>query len=299
MRKLLGRLKALNWRQVLLYGGLFSVLFVFFLYLTFPFEIVRDLIVEKFESQGKFEVAIQDISPFRLSGVEIKGLKVSDPEKAGKVYFNLDEVRLRVRPTQLLLGRLWLDFDLYAYGGGMAGSFCSHSGTVDLAANFVNLTLNKYNLRDLVSQYGQFDIDGILNGDFNIHFNRTARQGNSGAVNLSYDKLRLVNVTLIGKTIPNMTFEPGKISLELKHRNFKINDFNLKGNNLELSAGGQIFINDTNPTKSSLSLNMKMKPSAEVEDAMGLLAYGLGEPDDSGYYQIRLNGPLDKLRTGH
>jgi type II secretion system protein N len=278
-------------------AALFLALFVVFLYLTFPYDIVRDTIVQKLESQGKVHVTIGDIEPFRLSGVRITDLKIADADDERKVLLGVDEARLRVRPTQLALGRVWVDFDIYAYGGGFAGSFCRRGGILDLAMNFADLRLAKYDIRELAKKYGQLDVDGTIGGDFSMHVIKGQRKGNSGALNLNLDRLRLANITMLGSTLPNIAFEPGKLSMELQHQQFKLNDFSLKGDNLSVQASGQVFVNEDTPKKSRVNLNVKFKPSDELEDGLGVLAMGLGEPDSDGYFEYRVNGPFDNLNT--
>jgi type II secretion system protein N len=294
MRKFLVWLKGLNRTQVALHGGLFIALFLIFLYLTFPYDIIRDVIAQKLEAQGKVQVAIGSIKPFRLFGVRIKDLRIADIDDATKVFLNVDETRVRVRPTQLFLGRVWLDFDVYAYGGGLAGSYCRHGSANDVAINFVDFGLRNA-LREFTRQVGQLDVDGTLGGDFNAHFSAGAKKGNSGALHLSLDKLRVANINLAGQQLPNLKFEPGKLAMELQQNIFKLSDFTLKGDNLSLKASGQVYINETSPSKSRLTLTFKFKPSEEFESGLGLLAMGLPAADADGYYETHVSETFDSL----
>jgi len=295
MRKILVWLRNHNWQRLLANTALFVGLFLIFLYLTFPYDVIRETIAEKLEGQGKFGVTIGAINPFRLTGVRMTGLILSDVNDPKKVYLDIDEARVRVRPTQLLRGRLWMDFDIYAYGGGIAGSFCKHGAVFDMAMNFVDLHLQKYRTREIVSKYGQFDLDGVAGGDFNMHVAKGSRKGNSGGLNLSLDRLKIANIIILGKQLPNLSFEPSKLSMELQQHQFKLNDFNLKGNALEVKANGQVFVNEDTLSKSRLNITLKMKLGDEIDEALGILAMGLGEPDNDGFYTYRLNGPLDNI----
>ncbi len=295
MRKFLLWLKSLNRKQVAADAGIFIGLFFVFLYLTFPYDIIRDTVVQRIESQGKVTASIGSIEPFRLFGVRIKDLKVADAEEPAKVLLNIDETRVRIRPTELLLGRLWIDFDVDAAGGGVAGSYCRRKTANDLAMNFVDFRLAKYGFRDLARKFGQIDVDGVIGGDFNMHFASGSHKSTSGALNLNLNKLRIANLNFNNKTFPNINFEPGRLSMEMQQQIFKLSDFTLKGDNLSLKASGQVTINQDNPKKSRVNVSFKFKPSEEFEQSLGIIAMGLGEADPDGYYGYTLNGPFDNL----
>lgn len=292
MRKPINWIKQLNWKPILAYSGLFALVFVIFLYLTFPFDAVTNTLIQKLESQGKFRVEIKELSPFRLTGVKVTGLQLRDAEDPRKVFLDLEDVRVRLRPTQLLRGRLWVDFDVYLYGGGVAGSLCRHGGVVDLAFNFVDLDLTGYKTREVARQVGQFDLGGILSGDMTASINSQVRRNNQGSLNLNLDKLRVMNIDVLGKKFPDLTFEPGRVSFALNRQNFNVKEFALKGNHVELDVGGNVFVNETNLGRSRANLTVKFKPSEAFEDALGVLAFGLGSADDEGYYTYKINRTL-------
>jgi hypothetical protein len=138
-------------------------------------------------------------------------------------------------------------------------------------------------------------MDGVISGDFNFHYAKGARRGNSGGLNMTFDRLRAANVVILGKPLPNLTFEPSKLSMELQNKVFKLSEFDLKGNHVELKANGQIYMNDETPRKSRANFTLKFKPSDEFDEALGVLVMGLGAPDAEGFYDFRMNGPLDNI----
>ncbi len=306
MRKLIAWLRGLNWKLTLGYCALFFVLFFVFLYLTFPYNSVRDAIVRQVESlQGaegtsamRMRVEVADVSPFRLTGVRLQGVKLSRPEDPRQVLLNLNEVRIRLRPTQLLRGRLWLDFDVYAYDGGAAGSYCKRGPVTDLALNFVGLRLAKYGTRELVQKFGSMSLDGTLSGQFELHFNPAMRRNNSGGLTLNIDKLKATGITMVGNKLPDMTFEPGKIVLKMQNQNFQVDEFKLKSDQLEVDLTGRITLADQ-MKNSRLFLNFRFKPSDELETALGMLMMTMKEPDDEGFYSLSINGTPGNLRTRH
>ena len=296
MRKVFGWIKNLKWKNVLGYGALFSVLFLVFLYLTFPYDIIRDAIVRQIESRGSLRANIEDISPFRLTGVRLKGLKLSNAADPTQVYLNLNEIRVRVRPMQLLRGRIWLDFDLYAYDGGAAGSYCKRGPVSDVALNFVGMRLSKYSTRDVIRKFGVGELDGVLSGQFELHYNPAMKRNSTGLLNLNIDKLKIANATILSSKLPDMTFEPGRIAMKMQNQAFQIEEFALKGNQVEMDLTGRITLGDSFKN-TRLFLNFRFKPSDDLESALGMLMMGLKEPDANGFYTISINGAPGNIRT--
>ena len=296
MRKLINWLVNVKWKQTIGYAALFLFLFVMFLYLTFPYDAIKDTIVKRIESQGNISVTIDKISPFRLAGFRIKDLQITNPAEKNQVYLSLDEVRLRLRLTQLLIGRLWLDFDVYAYEGGIAGSFCKRRQIFDLAVNFAGLRLAKYSTRDVVRKMGSLDLDGIITGQLEMHLNQAQKRDNNGFLNMNLDKMQASNIKFLTSEIPNMTFEPGQIQLRLQNQNFQVQTFYLKGNHLELDLSGRIATNN-DLKRSNLFLNLRFKPSDELEESLGMLMYAMNEADDEGFYKLSINGTPGSIKT--
>ncbi|HPQ71792.1 MAG TPA: type II secretion system protein GspN [bacterium] len=291
MRKLTNWLRTTEWKKLMGYGALFMALFFLFLYLTFPFDAIRDTLINKIEAQGNLAVNIDEISTFRLSGFQIKGLKLAHAETPNQVLFSLDEARMRLRLLQLLRGRLWVDFDVYTYDGGIAGSVCKRGQLVDVAMNFSGLKLAKYQTRDLVRKVGQMDLEGVLSGNFEAHVNRINRRLNEGALNINLDNLKAKNIKILEKELPPIAFEPGKMSFELKRQNLTVKDFTLKGDNLEVGLTGRVTTRE-DLMSSRMFLTLKIKPSEAMEDALGIIMMTLKEPDANGFYQIPLKGTL-------
>jgi len=298
MRRILAWLKKVKWLKVGGYGGLFIFSFLLSLYLTFPYDSIRDYAIRVIQSRADVSVKIDNVSTFRLTGIKAKGLKIASQEDPTKVYLNLDEVRLRVRPTQMMRRRLWIDFDVYGYGGGVAGSLCKRGTVWDVAMNFAGLKFAEYSTRELFKNLGSINIEGNLNGELDAHLNRALPRVNYGALNLGLDHMKTSNVMIAGQKIPDMTFEPGKIDMELQHQSLQVKEFDLKGNHLEMQLNGRINTNMEDIKKSRLALTCKIKPSDEMEDALGPMMYALKEPDANGFYTIPINGVPGNLRAG-
>jgi type II secretion system protein N len=292
MRRLVRWVKGLDWKQTAAHVGLFAVLFVVFLYLTFPFDSLTSALVQKIESQGNLRVRIDDLSPFRLTGVKITGLEIRDADNPRKIFVKVDELRARVRPTQLLRRRVWVDFDLYAYNGGVAGSMCRHQGIYDVAVNFANINLSDYETREVVRQYGEFALAGSLSGEAVAGIHPNQRRQNSGSLKVNLDNLHVTGIDLVGNQFPDLAFEPGVVELALNRQNLDIKQFDLKGDHIELKIDGSVSLNQTKLNRSRANITVQFKPSEEFEDALGMIAMALGEPDDDGFYTQRINKRL-------
>ncbi len=301
MRKLFALLQKINWKRLLTQLAVFLVFFVAFIYWTFPWDTVRANIISRVESKQLVSVEIQKLKPFRGAGLRLDGVVLRSAKNPEKILANLEEVRVRLRPLKLLGRQLWLDFDAYAYDGGLAGSFCWRQGLVDLAVNFVDLGLDKYNMQRLAEDLGSVHMKGNISGNAELHLNRKDKGKSSGEVNLNFNSLQMVNLNLVQHQLPDIAFEPGKLAFELKNKVFRIKDFDLKSNHLELKLSGSMYLNDQDFRSSRPRFSLKFKPSEEMikalEDYYSLLVMRY-PPDRDDFLEFKIQGQLNDLKAG-
>lgn len=300
MRKLFALLLKINWKRLLLQSAVFFVFFLVFIYWTFPWDTVRANIVSRIESKDFIKIDIEKMKPFRGAGLRLEGVVIKSAKNPEKILANLDEVRVRVRPLKLLGKQLWVDFDAYAYDGGLAGSLCLHQGFFDFAMNFVDLGLDKYNMQRLAQDIGSLHMMGNLSGNAELHFNRAEKRKSNGEVNLNFNNLQMVNLDLVQHKLPDIAFEPGKLGFELKNQVFRIKDFDLKSNHLELKLTGSMYLNDQDMRASRPRFSLKVKPSEEMiaalEDYYSLLIMKY-PPDRDDFLEFKIQGQLGDLRA--
>jgi type II secretion system protein N len=123
-----------SWMRVAGYPGWFSVCFFFFLYATFPLDMVKGPVVAGFEDalgkgkQGRYgvdpEVKIDKLDVWRMTGVKLKRVSMrlgsTDPDPGPVI--DLDAMGARVGFMSLLLNDPTVHFSAELYGGELSGS---------------------------------------------------------------------------------------------------------------------------------------------------------------------------------
>ena len=107
-----------------------------------------------------------------------------------------------------------------------------------------------------------------------------------------------MNINMLNNKLPDLTFEPGRIALNLQTQNFQVEEFNLKGNHLELDLSGRLNMSDS-LRRSRIFLTLRFKPSDELEEALGMLMYAMKEPDADGFYKMTISGTPGNISTSN
>ncbi|MBZ0273624.1 type II secretion system protein GspN [bacterium] len=288
IRALIGRFSL---QQALIYGAVFGFFFFVTFYLTFPFDMIRQMLVTQLEAKTSTRVIVDELSPLRMSGMELRGVKMVNPDDASKVIIDIEMVRFRLHLLKLLSRRAVIDYDLVAYGGGVSGvAEVRGGGRFATAVNFQDLDLNRYNFAKLVEDYGQLNVFGKVSGHVDVYVDPVVRKASRGDIDVAFNDMRVVNSTILGKELPDINFKPSSIKMDFSGSGVTFEEFNLEGDNLALSLTGRVNLGNTIQSARA-NLTLKAKPSDQLMDNFQELAM-LGSPDREGWYRITVNGPL-------
>lgn len=136
-------------KRLFLYVGVYPAVFFISLvlgaYWTFPYERVRDYIVQEVERGGSVQLEIASLSPSWLTGIQMEGVRVTnvpaDPSKLA-APLALSEVEARISLLSLLLGTTEVSFDVATRGGGtLTGVYAQNDEMTRLEAELANLDL--------------------------------------------------------------------------------------------------------------------------------------------------------------
>jgi type II secretion system protein N len=286
----------IDYKQAVIYSAVFLSVFLLTFYLTFPFETIKGLMVSQMEAKTGTKVVMNSLEPVRMSGIEMHGLKMLKPEDPSLVVADIDLFRFRFHLLPFFTGRIIMDYDLIAYGGGLSGTMEARSkGRMALAVNFKDLDLQKYNFKKAVEKFGEMDLVGKLSGNFNMYYDTMNKRASQGALNLTFDGVQVTKAKFLSKELPDVNFKPGAIKMDYAQNALTIKEWQMEGDNLALNMTGRITLG-ANLKSSRVALNLKAKPSENLMTKFGeLLAFK--SPDEDGWYDISINGPLDKPKT--
>lgn len=162
-----------RWARRTGYVSFFAVCFVLFAYWSFPYDRLRDHIIQQVEyPQGPggrqpsgWELDIVELSPSWGTGVTLEGVRVAKrSERPGDdpVSMRVDELTVRASPFAFLFGNEALSFDAELAGGEVFGEYERSDTSIFVEADIESVDMGK--LRVLRGYMG-IPFAGILDGD--------------------------------------------------------------------------------------------------------------------------------------
>jgi type II secretion system protein N len=285
--------------QVLAYTlyGLVVCLVIF--YVTFPYELVRQRLVERF-SQGDIQLAVTRIRPGFPLGVSLQNVRLLAS------HLNLDRAILQVqtlhlRPVwlPLLSGTLQVRVEATLYDGHLQGDvrpLAAGAGTTwEVRGRFADLHLERH---PLVRREGEAFLRGRLKGDVTLTFNDQGRI-QQGTVNL-----RLQPVVFVGgqpSQLPlqrDVTCDTLQSQLKLSARQLQIASFVCRGDDLTIQARGTVHWRQPLKT-SALNLHLQIRSETVYKQELDLIgAFIRRRPDRRGVLSFSIRGTLRRPRFG-
>jgi type II secretion system protein N len=103
-------------KKWLRYSALAASSFVFFLYLTFPYGVLKEVIVDRVTQEIQksglpIRLSIETLDPYWITGIQLKNLTINNVTM-DSVNLKLSRVRLYVNPFALLIGRVSVSLNL-------------------------------------------------------------------------------------------------------------------------------------------------------------------------------------------
>jgi len=291
-RRFIPSLSDIDFKQVAKYVGLFFLTFLLFFYLTFPYDAIKKSLLTKIEEVTGLKIEIASLSSYKIMGIHLKGLKMFMSDDPTKILADLNELRVRLYPSKLLLGRMWVDFDVLGYGGGATGVAVQHKGGTELAANFKDIDLMRYNTGPLLSALGDIRLVGKMDGKATAHIGSATdkqQQRVTGSVDLDIKDLKITNSTVLNQKLPDITFQNSQIKFNLERKAFSIREFKLEGDKLSIQLSGRVNFQGS-MENARINLTLKFRPDPDIESILAPYMLAFKEPDSQGYYRIIISG---------
>jgi type II secretion system protein N len=305
-------------RRAVVYPGFFFFCFFAFCYWTFPYERVRDFIIQKVEyatgpggrlQPTGWDLAIVELSPSWVTGVDLEGVRIRKaPENDDDrpVDLSIPHASARVGLFSLLLGSPAVSFDTEVAGGRVAGD-------VELegeALRALELEIEDLRLRRLgaYTQAMGLPINGTLSGTVDMTFPENPQE-TEGTIRASVEGLQIGNGEArleLPRMRDGLTVDPiraGDVELEIvtSQGSGEVRRLTARGPHLALDGSGTVHF----ATPLSLS-RVDVLLAAQFTDAyksstprtQALFALLEGNPivrsarTDDGKLQLRVRGSL-------
>lgn len=188
-------LRKLRW---VFYPTVFLVVFLFASYCTFPKAVIRDFAESAVTNaamkmgpitRGSPKISIKDVSLWRLSGVDMSGLKVVWPatQKDPPIMIDIDKLSGRLSIFPLLLGRKTISSKADFYSGKLDADV---SLTKQNALSLMDATLTKLDMAKMTfleSMIGA-PLKGLLTIIADLNANTELSKDGSGTLSLTIEK---------------------------------------------------------------------------------------------------------------
>ncbi len=283
-------LGALVARRTILYLGYTSVLFLAFLLITFP----HDLLIRRVltvVNQGNVNVEFTSAGLAWNKGYELTGVRLmprNAPDQAPLLEFS----RVFVRPAF----SQWVHGNPYAlvvgadlYGGSAEGVVDLKGGNLVGDLEWRDISLGRFRALSALFEEGQ--LSGRLSGQLGFEArgpNFTAGQG-TGEVTLDGGSITAAKVN--GYTVPDAKLTQTKMKFKISSGHFEIQDFNAAGD-VGIQGSGQIVLHDPF-SESTLNLRATFLPSPATPPALkGALMLIPRQPGAKPDAPVTITGPL-------
>jgi type II secretion system protein N len=238
------------------YSSFFTFCFLGFAYLTFPYDRLKDFIIQEVERPmgpgdvrvpSGTELEIVDLSPSFLTGVDLEGVrltKVADEPDGEPMTILIDEASARISLRSLLVGDLGVSYDVVVGGGTIEGDYETDDETQHVEAEIEDVNL--LSLGFVRSAVG-LPVRGKLGGTIDVTLGAEPAQS-TGSVKLAITGLQIGDgraKLAIGGMRDGITIEridAGDLNVELviEEGVARVEELTANGPDIELAAGGTI-----------------------------------------------------------
>jgi len=280
-------------KQILIIAGYIVyglALFIFFAYLTFPFNDMRGRVESLIEDALSTGVSINAIEPSIIPGLILKGITISNSLDGEGPAVRIDRLRLRIGLLPLLWGSFRLSGKVSLYGGQGWGRVKYRKDFLDIVLDFKGINLEdmdytekRWGLKFKGSLSGGIMFTGSSTDASQLKGKAYLRLKGGGIWESSFFSLLTIPAMDFEDTEANMVFSSGKAVLE---------DFRLKGKDAECVLSGDILLQPS-IGQSLLGFHGRFKLSESLAGSFSsFLPYVNLQKDGQGYYLFSITGSL-------
>ncbi len=275
--------------------GLFTlVMMVYFSFLCFPYDQVKDRYLAQQTRGIPYKVTIDKVRATPFFWVRATGVGVTTAKKDKASVLKVREVRLRPSLLRMVLGKLSVKFKASVYGGKVHGRATKGGNNVDLNLHWKNIALAKLPVE---AQLPGAKLAGELQGDMDLEMEiqqgrRLVPKGGDLTVNLTGASAK--NLQVQGFALPALEGITGKGKITLGEKQASVDHFLLQADVLTFGLEGKVDL-ARRLARSRLDLKGKIKLSGDLASQyQPMLAGFLRKQDKDGFYTFSIKGLLNK-----
>ncbi len=261
-------ISALGGRTTWLYIGYTAVLFVIFLIVTFPHELLVRRALSSV-NQGTVAVEFNAATFAWFKGYELTGLRIASTAADGRLPY-LECSRLWIRPalSALVRGNPYaVEVSADLYGGTARGEARLAEGNLVGNLQWQGIDVARY--RTLTSLLDEGQLAGKVSGQFDFEARGATLSAGQGTGELSVEGIGLTDVKVAGFGVPELHFRQTKLKFAIRGGRLEVQDLNATGD-INVQGSGQVVLRE--PVQDSvLNLRGTLLPTPTTPDPLKAL----------------------------
>jgi type II secretion system protein N len=250
----------------LLYIAYTAVLFVVFLIVTFPHELLIRRALSGI-NQGAVAVQFNAANFAWFRGYELTGLRVAPAaaDDGRAPYLECSHVWVRPALGALVRGNPYaMQMSADLYGGTALGEARLADGNLVGNVQWHGIDLARY--RTLTALLDEGQLTGKISGQFDFEARDANLAVGQGSGEVSVDGIGLIQAKVAGFGVPELHIRQTKLKFTIRSGRLEVQDFNATGD-LNVQGSGQIVLRE--PVQDSvLNLRGTVLPTATTPDAL-------------------------------
>jgi type II secretion system protein N len=285
--------------QTLAYTFYGLVVFLVFLYVIFPYDLLRQRVIEHFPSDD-LQLTIASLRPDFPPGLQFRQVRLlSTQTLSSRALAQIDTLQASPNFFALLSGMLDFDLDARLYSGHLEGNVrtavADAASPWELQVRFSDVHVEQH---PLTQKDNQAFLRGRLDGDVVATLDRT------GLLQQGFVNLRLQPLVFTGREslqLPlqrEITCDALQSQLQLKAGQLHIASFNCRGDDLAIQVRGNVQWQQP-LGDSQLELNIQVRSETTYKQELDLIGTLLRRrPDRRGILSFSVRGTIRQPRFG-
>ena len=275
--------------------GFFLLLILIYIY--FPYDLLKDRLIDRLNNTLNKGVYIQKISPLFPLGMAFKDVRIiTESRDRDIIIFSADKLKMRFQLTSLFSKTRRIKYFTAAYGGeiyGKVGIQSANNGNkIWIDANFDDLRLEKHHA--IAEELFNSSLSGRVEGDIEIgNYSPGKKSVMRGKIDINIGNGSIENLKIM--TIPVPTIHYNKITGEVNfvRDNLRIKGLKLEGNDINIEVRGNILFR-RDFSKSPIDVNIRFKLSPSYQSELGILKNLIKKRKIGGFSSIKIAGTIEK-----
>ena len=269
------------------------VLTLYFMFLTFPYESMKDRFLPQWEENLPYKILIHQIRATPLLWMQLSGVRILQKPQQKTSLLDLSTVRIRPAFLDLLIGKPALRVKTDLYNGSIKGKVGKKEGDLDLDLSWKGVNPETH---PFFSKQGGVHVHAGITGELLLRLKGGNLYGSEGTLSMGLKDGSVKNLQLYGFTLPSLQGITGKGRVQVEPRKATLETLSLESDQISVSMEGNL---DLSPRLSSSRLNLKgkIKLAGDLEaQYQPMLSGFLRNKDPEGYYTFSLRGTVGNPR---